>query len=96
MCVICMILFPRNYHSNGVRKREAIEASGAYERPDYTPGPSHCKICQSLVMRKPVFCICEDKDADQLRGNREADQRLCFCYTDSTIPLLPKFKISSL
>ena len=27
----------------------------------------------SLVMRKPAFCICENKDADQLRGNREAD-----------------------
>ena len=27
-------------------------------------------------MRKPDFCICENKDADQLRGNREADQRL--------------------
>ena len=40
-------------------------------------------------MRKPAFCICENKDADQLRGNREADQRLCFRYTDSTIPLLP-------
>ena len=46
-------------------------------------------------MRKPDFCICENKDADQLRGNREADQRLCFCYTDSTIPLLPKSEISS-
>ena len=23
----------------------------------------------SLVMRKPAFCICENKDADQLRGN---------------------------
>ena len=40
-------------------------------------------------MRKPDFCICENKDADQLRGSREADQRLCFRYTDSTIPLLP-------
>ena len=50
----------------------------------------------SLVMRKPAFCICENKDADQLRGNREADQRLCFRYTDSTIPLLPKSEISSL
>ena len=49
----------------------------------------------SLVMRKPAFCNCENKDADQLRGNREADQRLCFRYTDSTIPLLPKSKISS-
>ena len=47
-------------------------------------------------MRKPDFCICENKDADQLRGNREADQRLCFRYTDSTIPLLPTSEISSL
>ena len=47
-------------------------------------------------MRKPDFCICENKDADQLRGNREADQPLCFRYTDSTIPLLSKSKISSL
>ena len=38
-------------------------------------------------MRKPAFCICENKDADQLCGNREADQRLCFRYIDSTIPL---------
>ena len=50
----------------------------------------------SRVMRKPDFCICENKDADQLRGNREADQRLCFRYSDSKIPLLPKSKISSL
>ena len=44
-------------------------------------------------MRKPAFCICENKDADQLRGSREADQRLCFRYTDSTIPLLPRSEI---
>ena len=50
----------------------------------------------SLVMRKPAFCICENKDADQLCGNREADQGLCFRYTYSTIPLLPKSVISSL
>ena len=50
----------------------------------------------SLVLRKPVICICENKDADQLRGNREADQRLCFRNTPSTIPLLPKHEISSL
>ena len=24
-------------------------------------------------MRKPIFCICKNKDADQLRDNREAD-----------------------
>ena len=29
-------------------------------------------------MGKPTICICENKDADQLRGNRKTDQRLCF------------------
>ena len=48
------------------------------------------------VIRKPMFCTCENKDADQLRGNREADQRLCFRYIDSTIPLLSKSEISGL
>ena len=50
----------------------------------------------SRIIRKPTFCICENKDADQLRGNRKADQVLCFRYLDSTIPLLPQSKISSL
>ena len=45
-------------------------------------------------MGKPTICIGENKDADQLRGNREADQRLCFRYSDSRIPLLLKSKIS--
>ena len=47
----------------------------------------------SLCVRKPTICMRENKDADQLRGNREADQRLCFRYTDSTFPplLIPKF-----
>ena len=49
----------------------------------------------SRVVRKPDFCICENKDADQLRGDHEADQRLYFRYTDSAIPLLSKSKISS-
>ena len=50
----------------------------------------------SRNVRKPDFCICENKDADQLRGNHEADQRLCFRYMDSTIPLLSQSEISSL
>ena len=53
-------------------------------------------INMSRFTRKPTFCICENKDADQLRGNHEADQCLCFRYTDSTISLLPKSEISSL
>ena len=51
-------------------------------------------VCEHDVneprLRKPAFCICENKDADQLCRNREADQRLCFRYIDSTIPLLFK------
>ena len=47
-------------------------------------------------MRKPALCICENKDADQLRSNCAADQRLCFRYSDSAIPLLPKSEISRL
>ena len=44
-------------------------------------------------MRKPTICIGENKGADQLRSKCEADQRLCFRYSDSTIPLLSKSKI---
>ena len=39
-------------------------------------------------MGKPTICIGENKGA--------ADQRLCFPYVDSTIPLLSKSKISCL
>ena len=46
-------------------------------------------------MRKPAFCICQNRGMDQLRANHAADQHLCFRYIDSTIPLLPKSKISS-
>ena len=49
----------------------------------------------SRIVRKPDFCLGENKGADQLRGNREADQRLCFRYSDCIIPLLLKSEISS-
>ena len=49
----------------------------------------------SRPMGKPTICVGENKGADQLRGNREADQRLCFRYSDSTISLLLKSEISS-
>ena len=45
----------------------------------------------SRLVGKPTIRIGENKGKDQLRGNREADQRLCFRYSDSTIPLLLKF-----
>ena len=53
-------------------------------------------LYMSLVMRKSDVCVGKNKGADQLRSNCEADQRLCFHYTDSTNPLLSISKISSL
>ena len=46
-------------------------------------------------MRKLDFCLHENKGADQLPSNCEADQHLCFRYTDSTIPplLIQNFRI---
>ena len=37
-------------------------------------------------MRKPTFCICENKDADQLHSDCAADRRLCFRYKDRKNP----------
>ena len=53
---------------------------------------SHVEVFNlSRVMRKLDFCICENKGADQLcSSNHAADQRLCFRYIDSRLPLLPK------
>ena len=58
------------------------------------PAQSQCEHMSRLV-RKPTICMGENKGADQLRGSREADQRLCFRYSDSTIPPLLNSKISS-
>ena len=48
----------------------------------------------SRHMGKQTICICENKGADQLRSNCEADQRLCFRYSDNTF--LRNFKILAL
>ena len=50
----------------------------------------------SRIERKPDFCLCENKGADQLHSYCEADQRFCFRYTDIAIPLLSKSKLSNL
>ena len=49
----------------------------------------------SHIMRKSTFCICENKDIDQFHGNPEADRCLCFRFSDCTVYLLSKSKISS-
>ena len=53
-------------------------------------------IIMSYILRKPAFCLCENKAVDQLCGNRTADQCLSFRHIDSTIPLLTKSEILSL
>ena len=45
-------------------------------------------------MRKPAFCMCENKGANQQHGNCTADQPFCFRYVDSTILLLSKSEFS--
>ena len=50
--------------------------------------PHHEKTC--------ILHICKNKGADQLWDNHAADQRFCFLYIDSTIPLLLKSEILSL
>ena len=48
-------------------------------------------------MRKPDFCICENKGADQLHGDREADHVfvLAIWIVQSLFYLNPKFQASS-
>ena len=48
-------------------------------------------------MRKAAFCICKNKDADQLHGNCLADQRLVFAIriVKSLYFLNLKFQTSS-
>ena len=51
-------------------------------------------------MRKPDFCLGENKGADQLRGNREADLISAFVFATRIVQFLfylnPKFQASSL
>ena len=56
----------------------------------------HGKLQNSMsrIVRKPDFCLGENKGADQLHSNCEADQRLCFRFMDTTIPPLCITKIS--
>ena len=68
---------PQLFKAIGVKVRRTMSCNRQY---------------MSRVMRKPTFCICENKDTNQLRSNQEADQRLCFHYIDSTIPLLSIFE----
>ena len=51
----------------------------------------------NLIMRKPDFCICENKDADQLPGNVKLISAFVFTtwIVQSLYYLNPKFQASS-
>ena len=61
--------------------------------------PRFLNIHMSRLMGKPTICIGENKDADQLRGNREADQLGAFVFATRVVQFLfylnPKFQDSS-
>ena len=81
-----------------VMKRSSFICSFSFNfQSTFIPSLKHEKSYHKMsrIARKPDFCLGENKGADQLRGIREADQRLYFRYSDSTIPLLLKSEISS-
>ena len=60
---------------------------------DYT---KRCELTFEPRREKTGFLHMQKQRPDQLRGNREVDQHLCFHYIGSTILLLPKYEISRL
>ena len=58
---------------------------------------SKCLTHMSLVVRKPAFCICENKDADQLHGNPKLISAFVFAIriVQSLYYQNPKFQTSS-
>ena len=69
-------------HTCIITDHDHFDTSCRFARPIL----SHIIRYEPHPVRKPDFCLCENKGADQLRSNCEADQRLCFRCTDSTTP----------
>ena len=66
-----------------------IQLPGSCNRM-YGADDRYIKLSSSCMRRYGAYDPRHEK-----YGNREADQRLCFRYTKSTNPLLPKSEISS-
>ena len=66
------------------------------------PKPRTFKCKNVFISHKNIFEPRHEKTGflhmqkQRRKSASGADQRLCFCFTDSTIPLLPKSEISSL
>ena len=91
-----------NYHAlhfsppiNFKSEKKITLASEKYSLFSRVLQPLNWTKHMSRHMGKPTMCIAENKGADQLRSNCEADQHLCFRYMDSTLPPLLKSEISS-
>ena len=54
------------------------------------------KVCSAFESHHEKTNIFHMRKQRCRSGNREADQRLCFRYSDRTVPLLSKSEISSL
>ena len=70
------------FGSGELKQANYLTFSRKYQNIKKSPPINH----MSCIKRKPDFCLSE---------NCTADQRLCFCYTDSTIPILLTSEISS-
>ena len=77
----------RECHNKITKPIPSTKKKGKLSRTESTQVQVNNSRKMSHDVRKPNFCICENKDADQCP---------CFRYTDSTIPLFHKYQISSL
>ena len=95
ICFQCLVFSSYNFPlSSLLSPHHSCKASSNHGMSMVRNYDSH-QIHLSRHEGKPTICIGENKGADQLRSNCEADQRLCFRYSDSTVPLLFKSEISS-
>ena len=85
------------------RLKPLVKTRGGFDRPTLLAGDWSINVRENVnlivdcfkmsrVVSKAFFAHVKKIDTDRLCGN---DQRLCFRYTDSTIPLLPKFQAFS-
>ena len=81
-------------HGTATDAEENRDVRQTSQAADVLPSGKHSWY-MSCIVRKPDFCQCRNKGADQLRRNCKADQRFCFRFSGRTIPLLFKSEISS-
>ena len=76
-CSVCKVVKEKqkiNALLNSITQKSHGLNKHIFKRVDVGVSWSHI----SSVMRKPAFCICKNKGADQLHGNSAADQPFVF------------------